>query len=132
METLPVTRLYERQHGSCSRGRKVFTMVVDKPRSKPLSVDSSEGDEPPRCHYSPRGRQRLLIAARLMRLSWPICDADIAFFSRVLTSIRRLGQSKQDELRALVDWVEDYEEEEVRMAKAGGGSAASQQRSRRP
>jgi hypothetical protein len=100
-------------------------MALVKPRFKPLPVEDADGGEPGRCQYSPRARRRLLIAARLMRLSWPICDADIAFFSRVLTSIRRLGQAQQHELRTLVDWVEDYETEEEVTAKGGRGPAAS-------
>lgn len=106
-------------------------MVVDKPKFKPSSVDSADGDEPIDSQYSPRARQRLLIAARLMRYSRPVCDADIAFFTRVLISIRRLRQARQEELRALVDWVEDYENEEDRVANGRPGSAASRQRPRR-
>lgn len=100
-------------------------MVLVKPRFKPLPVENADGNEPDRCQYSPRAQRRLLIAARLMRLSWPICDADIAFSSRVLASIRRLGQARQQELRALVDWVEDYETEEELRAKGGRVPAAS-------
>lgn len=107
-------------------------MVVVKPRFKPLSVDSAEADEPLCAHYSPRARQRLLIAARLMRHPRPVCDADIAFLARVLTSIRKLRQAKQEELRAVVDWVEDYENEEERLvAKCGRVPAARHQKSRR-
>lgn len=101
-------------------------MVLVKPRFKPPRPENASGDEPSRCQYSPRARRRLLIAARLMRLSWPVSDADIAFFSRVLMSVQRLGQAKQKELRALVDWVEDYETEEELRAKGGGEPAAHQ------
>src|SRR5687767_4225538 len=100
----PRTRLYASPASRVvSKALKVLNMVLVKPRFKPLPVENADGDEPGHCQYSPRARRRLLIAARLMRLSWPICDADIAFFSRVLASIRRLGQARQAELRALVD-----------------------------
>lgn len=101
-------------------------MVLVKPRFKPPRPENASGDEPSRCQYSPRARRRLLIAARLMRLSWPVSEADIAFFSRVLTSVQRLGQAKQKELRALVDWVEDYQTEEELRATGARGPAESQ------
>ena len=114
-----------RPRGSVSKVLKVLLMALVKPRFRPLPVENADGHEPGRCQYSPRARRRLLIAARLMRLSWPICDADIAFFSRVLTSIRRLGQVRQQELRGLVDWIEDYETEEELRAEGGRAPAAS-------
>lgn len=58
---------------------------------------------------SERARQRLRIAARLLRGDGMLIDDTSGFHAGVLASIGELSEQKRAHLQAQVDWVEDYE-----------------------
>lgn len=57
---------------------------------------------------SDRGKRRLKIAANLLRKEGIKFDGD-NFYDAVLKTINELDTKKQDVIKSMVDWVEQYE-----------------------
>ena len=70
--------------------------------------------EPALRAYGPRARRRVTLAARLLgRHASTHGELDDRACARVLDAIEALPSTRREALRALVDWVEDYERHEV-------------------
>jgi hypothetical protein len=83
-----------------------------------MTISTQRGQEPTpsvTSAYSERARRRLMMAAQLLRLGPRPSATHDEFCAGVLASIRRLAAARQRELRALVDWVEAYEDAEERL-----------------
>jgi hypothetical protein len=66
------------------------------------------------CAYSERGRHRLRIAAKLMRVEGvKLRLLGDEFYPRVMQEINALDDGRRERLLYLVDWVEAYEKEEA-------------------
>lgn len=63
---------------------------------------------------SERGKHRLRIAARFLRQSGQRFEGD-NFYSMVIKSISKLNPEEQDRLRSLADWLEEYEQTELKL-----------------
>ncbi len=59
-------------------------------------------------NISEQGKRRLRIAARFLRGTGHRFK-DGNFYDSVLDAIQQLSEEKREELRSLVDWVEEYE-----------------------
>ena len=66
-----------------------------------------------------RGKARLMIAARLLRLSPTQQEDEPVFFEVVLAAIGRLSEARRAALRDQVDWVEAYEIQERQLQRPG-------------
>lgn len=66
-----------------------------------------------------RGKARLMIAARLLRLRPTQVGDETVYFEVVLAAIGRLGEARREELREQVDWVEAYEIQERQRQRPG-------------
>jgi hypothetical protein len=51
--------------------------------------------------------------ARVLRFSMSSAGSGDAFCTAVLAAIRKMAQARQEELRALVNWVQTYERAEA-------------------
>lgn len=74
---------------------------------------------PPR-RISERGRRRLEIAARLLKLDVARHETAEAYFAAVLAAIAKLSNEGQAVLRGHVDWVEAYEWAERELQRCSG------------
>ena len=73
----------------------------------------------PTRRFGERARARLRIAAVLLRRTPPALDADSdAAYAALLRDIEAMKPRQRERLRAHVDWVEAYENEESRLARA--------------
>lgn len=68
-----------------------------------------------------RAKRRLRLAAGLMRANGRGIDASRAeFYAVIQTELKKLDPRDADALRALVDWVEDYEVQEQELKDRNG------------
>lgn len=68
--------------------------------------------------FSDRAKKRLKIAASLLRARGIDFPKAGDFYGDVLRALD--GQTDKDELRSLVDWVEDYDRAEAAQGRCGG------------
>lgn len=66
-----------------------------------------------------RGKARLMIAARLLRLSPTQVGDEAVYCEVVLAAIGRLSEARRAALRDQVDWVEAYENQERQLQRPG-------------
>lgn len=67
---------------------------------------------------SDRAKKRLRIAANFLRVRGIQFPKDGDFYGSVLSALDE--QPDRDELRGLVDWVEQYDDAEAALAQSGG------------
>lgn len=84
------------------------TQVTAGTTGRPSPRASSTHEVSDRTQFCQRARLRLIIAARLLHIAQGDIEEDDAFLRKVLGIIRAMSSPRQSELRALVDWVEEY------------------------
>jgi two-component sensor histidine kinase len=87
------------------------TFIAPLASDDPSAHKSATSEHSTQRRLSLRARSRLHMAAGLLRIKRRSTRDEDEFLAEVLRSIRAMSASKQVELRALVDWVEDYDNE---------------------
>ena len=86
------------------------------PAARPLGGRFGGGAE--RRHLSERARERLRIAAALLRAAGARINDHTGFCEGVQATLAGLSDGQRLALRELVNWVEEYNSAEAREAKA--------------
>lgn len=121
------------------RGRRAYAqstgcnLTAGRPPGRPRRPSAKQvGGALARRPLSPRARERLRIAAALLRADRVVIDDARGFYEGVLAAIAVLAPDVAGRLRSNVDWVESYCGAETRFLRADASASVDSRCSRDP